>query len=248
MNWLLGWVVRIFGSSIGTLLIAIFVALVVRSLAFEPFNIPSGSMKPNLLVGDYLFVSKYSYGYSRYSFPFKMIPLSGRIFEDIPERGDIAVFKYPPDPSTDYIKRIVGLPGDSIQVINEVLYINGEPVLREMIGERRDRDHRGVTHTFEVWREKLPDGTSWDVYESTPRGPLDNTDVYQVPEGNYFAMGDNRDHSADSRLLSGVGYIPAENLVGRAKVLFLSVDGDASLWEFWRWPWTIRFSRIGDSL
>lgn len=241
-----GWISRIFSSSLGTLAVALLAALVIRSLAFEPFSIPSGSMKPNLLVGDYLFVSKYAYGYSRHSFPFGLVPIEGRVLGGGVERGDIAVFKFPPNPDTDYIKRIVGLPGDRIQVIDEILHVNGEPVLRESLGEVRDTDRRGVTHTYRVYRDTLPGGgASWEVYESTPNGPLDNTPVYRVPAGRYFAMGDNRDHSSDSRILGAVGYIPAENLVGRAEILFFSVNGSARIWEVWRWPQAIRYGRLG---
>lgn len=240
-----GLLARFLSSSFGTLVVALLAALLVRSLAFEPFSIPSGSMKPNLLVGDYLFVSKYSYGYSRHSFPFGIVPLRDRVLDGPVERGDIAVFKFPPNPDTDYIKRIVGLPGDRIQVVDEILHVNGEPVGREPLGEARDTDRHGVAHTFRVYRDTLPGGASWRVYESTPDGPLDNTSVYEVPEGHYFAMGDNRDHSSDSRILGSVGYIPAENLVGRAEILFFSVNGSARIWEVWRWPWAVRYGRLG---
>ncbi len=236
---------RLASSNLGTLVLALLAALVIRSLAFEPFSIPSGSMKPSLLVGDYLFVSKYAYGFSRYSFPWQIVPISGRVLERSPVRGDIAVFKFPPNPETDYIKRIVGLPGDRIQVRNGLLYIDDEVVPRTSLGEQRVTDRHGVTHTYEVFRESIPGGREYLIYDATPNGALDNTDEYIVPEGHYFALGDNRDQSSDSRLLGRVGFIPAENLVGRAEVVFISFDGSAQSWKFWTWPGAIRFSRIG---
>src|SRR5882724_5985141 len=226
-----GW-----GETIRTVVYAVLIALVVRTFAIEPFNIPSGSMIPTLLVGDYHFVSKYSYGYSKHSFPFSMGLFSGRIFGQPPERGDVAVFKYPGDQGqgvnrTDYIKRIVGLPGDRIQVTNGVLHINGTPVERLRI----------------------------TVLEYTDNGMADNTPEFLVPAGNYFVMGDNRDDSLDSRTrlmlrdFSGstrdrdqLGwYVPAENLVGRAEFIFFSHDPSAAGWlEPWKWPQAIRFSRF----
>ena len=239
---------RLASTNLGTLVLALMAALVIRSLAFEPFSIPSGSMKPSLLVGDYLFVSKYSYGFSRYSFPWQLVPIPGRVFERMPERGDIAVFKFPPNPKSDYIKRIIGLPGDRVQVRKGILYLNDVAVPRTALGEERVTDRFGVTQTYEVFREALPEGRNWLVYDATPNGSLDSTDVYAVPEGHYFALGDNRDQSSDSRLLDRVGFIPAENLVGRAELVFISFNGSARFWEFWRWPMAIRFSRIGTLL
>ncbi len=235
-------------SSLGTLVLALLAALFIRSVAFEPFSIPSGSMKPSLLVGDYLFVSKYAYGFSRYSFPWQVVPISERMLGRDPERGDIAVFKFPPNPKSDYIKRIVGLPGDTVQVREGVLYLNGTAVPRTPVGEERVTDRNGITHTYRVFRETLPNGRQWLVYDATPGGALDDTEVYRVPEGHYFGLGDNRDQSSDSRLLDRVGFIPAENLVGRAEVVFVSFNGTARFWEFWRWPLAIRFSRIGTLL
>lgn len=239
---------RLASSNLGTLVLALLAAMVIRSLAFEPFSIPSGSMKPSLLVGDYLFVSKYAYGFSRYSFPWQLIPVSERVLGREPERGDIAVFKFPPNPKADYIKRIIGLPGDAIQIRDGVLYLNDQAVPRTALGEERAPDRHGGTQTYRVFRETLPNGRAWRVYDATPIGALDNTDVYRVPEGHYFALGDNRDQSSDSRLLDRVGFIPAENLVGRAEMVFVSFNGSARFWEFWRWPQAIRFARIGTLL
>ncbi len=243
-------------DTVKTLFYAVVIALVVRTVAYEPFNIPSGSMIPTLLIGDYLFVAKYPYGYSRYSFDFfsELIGLnripgamaddSGRILFDPPERGDVAVFKLPRDNKTDYIKRIVGLPGDRIQVIGGVLHINGEAVRREPIGDFVETDRYGKTRRTAQYTETLPNGVSYNVLDMDPAGRLDNTEVYIVPAGHYFAMGDNRDNSLDSRVLTGVGFIPAENLVGRAELIFYSTDGGAELWEVWNWLAATRFARL----
>ena len=237
------------------LLEAIAIAIVIRIFLFQPFNIPSGSMTPTLLVGDYLFVSKYSYGYSRYSFPWGIYLFNGRILSSEPQRGDVIVFKWPRDNSTDYIKRLIGLPGDRIQVIDSVLHINGEPVKRERVGEmvqdvRCNFQHRHLS--VPLYRETLPNGRSYitqKITEACAGSPAsDNTDVYTVPLGTYFMMGDNRDDSADSRFSvpSGVGYVPRENLVGRARIVFFSIDELTSSWFApWRWPGEIRWSRIG---
>ena len=230
-----------------TIFYAICIALVFRSLAFEPFSIPSGSMKPTLLVGDYLFVSKFSYGYSRHSFPMSIIPFNGRIFWTEPKRGDVAVFKFPRDNETDYIKRIVGLPGDEVKIVDGKLYVNNNLVKREYDGDFRDKDKTGSMQTYQMWKETNSANISYFTLDATPMGPLDNTAVYKVPEGFYFAMGDNRDQSSDSRILSHVGYIPRDNLVGKASILFFSID-DARFWEFWKWPTSIRFKRIGKLL
>lgn len=230
-------------ETVRTVFYAIVIALVVRTFVFEPFNIPSGSMKPTLLVGDYLFVSKYSYGYSRYSFPWSLPLFDGRILADEPERGDVIVFKKPSDNETDYIKRLIGLPGDRIQVLGGILHINGEPVRREKLGESTDPDSFS-TRSFDVYRETLPNGRQHLIWEVSDDEPLDNTNEYLVPEGHFFFMGDNRDNSRDSRVLYDVGYVPMDNLVGRAEFLFFSHDDSASWWEIWRWPWVIRFGRI----
>ncbi len=229
-------------DTIRTVFYAVLIAIFVRTVAYEPFNIPSGSMIPTLLVGDYLFVSKFSYGYSSYSLPFSLPFIKDRIFFTEPERGDVAVFKLPTDNKTDYIKRIVGLPGDRLQVIRGILHINGEPVGRKPM---EDFVTEGYADTFvrtPRYTETLPNGLSHEILEMSDQGTMDNTQVYTVPEGHYFGMGDNRDRSRDSRYLNNVGFIPAKNLVGRAEVLFFSVDGNA--WEFWKWPSSLRFDRF----
>ncbi|CTQ54358.1 Signal peptidase I [Roseibium album] len=227
---------------------ALLIALVVRTFLFQPFSIPSGSMKDTLLIGDYLFVSKYSYGYSRFSFPFGFAPISGRIWGTEPERGDVAVFKLPTDTSIDYIKRVIGLPGDTIQVTEGVVYINGEPVERKRIDDYIEQSPTGVVRRVARYRETLPNGASYDTLDLTPRGQLDNTREYKVPEGHYFMMGDNRDNSIDSRVLSRVGYVPFENFMGRAEILFFSIKEGNAAWEIWTWPWSVRWDRIGRTL
>ena len=233
-------------DTVKTVAYAVLIALAIRTVAYEPFNIPSGSMKPTLLVGDYLFVSKFSYGYSRHSLPLSLPLIPGRILMSEPERGDIAVFKLPSDNKTDYIKRIIGLPGDRIQVSEGRLHVNGKQVVRRRVADFIEIDEYGRIHRTAQFDETLPNGRTHRILEHTDQGQLDNTPVYVVPEGHYFAMGDNRDNSLDSRVLGGVGFVPAENLVGRAEILFFSIDGSASVWEFWRWPATIRFKRFFD--
>jgi signal peptidase I len=222
---------------------ALLIALTFQTLLFQPFRIPSESMQPTLLVGDYLFVSKSSYGYSRYSIPLSPPLFSGRVLASVPARGDVAVFRLPFDDSEDYIKRIIGLPGDRIEMRRGVLHINGEPVKRERVDDYVDPEQETPVRV-EQWRETLPNGVSYTTLNLIEDGPLDNTQVYQVPADHYFMMGDNRDDSADSRVLTMVGYVPFENLVGRAEVMFFSVRGGAGAWQFWRWPWTVRWSRL----
>jgi signal peptidase I len=232
-------------SFISTIVYALLIALVVRTVAYEPFNIPSESMLPTLLVGDYIFVSKYSYGYSKHSIIFSPDIGSGRIFESPPERGDVAVFKLPSDNSTDYVKRIVGLPGDRIQMRNGVLYIGDEAVRRERVDDFAYPLAGGRVLTVPRYRETLPNGVSYDTLDLNENSDTDNTKVFTVPPGHFFAMGDNRDNSSDSRVAtSGVGFIPAENLVGRVEFLFFSHDGSAALWEVWKWPQAIRYGRL----
>jgi signal peptidase I len=223
---------------------ALVLAFFVRVFLFQPFNIPSGSMIPTLLVGDYLFVSKYAYGYSRYSFPFGPNLFSGRVWAAEPQRGDVVVFKLPRDNETDYIKRVIGLPGDEIQMIHGVLHINGEAIKKEKIEDVTLDDPSGHTRTVARYRETLPNGVTYPVLDLIQEGIGDNTEVYKVPENHFFMMGDNRDNSTDSRFLSEVGYVPFENLVGRAEIIFFSIREDSSFWEIWRWPGSVRWSRM----
>ncbi len=233
-------------ETIRTIFFALVIALVFRSFAYQPFNIPSESMLPTLLVGDYLFVSKYSYGYSRYSFPFGLPLFDGRIMESDVKRGDVVVFKLPRDGKTDYIKRILGLPGDRLQMRDGVLYINEQPVTREKVDDFVNNDPNVGERRARQYRETLPNGVSYltlDLYDGADK---DNTQVFRVPANSYFALGDNRDNSQDSRFPSGtgVGYVPAENLVGRAEIIAFSTNGEARLWEFWKWFQATRGSRI----
>jgi len=221
---------------------ALILALVIRSFLFQPFSIPSGSMMPTLLQGDYLFVSKYAYGYSRYSFPFSPDLFSGRIWGGEPKRGDIVVFRFPPNPKIDYIKRVVGLPGDRIRMKGGVLYINDTPVKRERVGEFNPRAHGVNDNPAAVYHETLPNGVSYDTLDEFPNGAGDDTREFLVPEGHYFMMGDNRDNSADSRF--DVGYVPAENLVGRAEMIFFSIGDGASPLQIWKWPQDLRPTRF----
>ena len=231
-----------------TVVWAVLLALCIRSVAFEPFNIPSGSMLPNLLVGDYLFVSKYTYGYSRHSFPFGIAPIDGRWWPagdpGAPKRGDIIVFKLPSDTSTDYIKRVIGMSGDRIQVINGQLYINSERVKREQIGMYEAEDGAGRPQLLKHYIETLPGGVTHEILELSDREPLDNTPVFQVPEGHFFMMGDNRDNSQDSRVQSAVGFVPLENVVGPARLMFFSRDSGFKLLNPLTWPEHIRWQRL----
>ena len=237
------------GETIKVIFQALLIALVFRTFLFHPFNIPSGSMRPTLLEGDYLFVSKFSYGYSRYSFPIDLSFIDGRIWDGVPERGDIAVFRLPRDPDTDYIKRVIGLPGDKIQMRNGVLHINGEPVKRERVDDVLDESPFGQPVEVKRYRETLPNGVSYFTLDINENGEKDTTEVYEVPPGHYFMMGDNRDNSTDSRFLQYVGFVPQENLVGRAEVIFFSEDeAEAPAWAFWLWPWTLRFDRFFNPL
>ena len=234
-------------DNVKTILYAGLIAVGIRTVAFEPFNIPSGSMIPTLLVGDYLFVSKYSYGWSRYSLPFSPDLFEGRLFGRMPDRGDVAVFRWPKDNATDYIKRIVGLPGDRVQMRAGQLYINGVQVPRQPAGEYVGRD--GVEFLARRYVESLPGpgGGSHSILKMTEEGPANNTAEYRVPDGYVFAMGDNRDNSSDSRFSlqqNGVGFIPVQNLIGRAEFIFFSIDAKAPWWQVWQWPFEIRWSRL----
>jgi signal peptidase I len=227
---------------------ALILALIVRFFLYQPFNIPSGSMKGTLLVGDYLFVSKLSYGYSPYSFPWNLLPIKHRIFPGKPKRGDVVVFKLPRDNTTDYIKRVIGLPGDTIQMRGGVLYINDKPVPKKRVSDFLTHTQSGLPRHVPRYEETLPNGVKYRVLDEEPNGPTDNTEVYKVPKGHYFMMGDNRDNSTDSRFQWDVGYVPKENLVGRAEIIFFSADTDDGgtfhLFQPWSWPGGIRWSRF----
>ena len=230
-------------ETITTISLAILIALGIRTVAYEPFNIPSGSMIPTLLIGDYLFVSKFSYGYSRHSLPFSLPLIPGRIFITEPKRGDVVVFKLPTDNETDYIKRLVGLPGDTVQLKNGILHLNGKPVKRERVDDFIERAGKSNYTRTTRYIETLANGNRHYIIEERDNGHRDNTRVFKVPEGHYFVMGDNRDNSSDSRF---IGFIPRENLIGRAEFLFFSVDG--KVWEFWKWPSTLRLERFFEGI
>lgn len=232
------------GETVSVVVQALLLALVIRTFLFQPFSIPSGSMRPTLLEGDYLFVTKWAYGYSKHSLPFSPGLFEGRVWGSQPERGDVAVFKFPPNPSLDYIKRVIGLPGDRVQMRQGQLFINGEAVKREKTGEIDNPDITEMNRPVEVWRETLPNGVSYDTLDLTPNGIGDDTREFVVPAGHYFMMGDNRDNSTDSRF--SVGYVPEDHLVGRANIIFFSIAGGASPLEIWRWPSEMRASRLLD--
>lgn len=224
------------------LLWAVLVALLIRSVWFEPYNIPSSSMVPTLLIGDYLIVTKYNYGYSKHSFPFSLpiIP-KGRLFGRDPQRGDIVVFKVPKDNKTDYIKRVIGLPGDRIQVVNGRLFINDVLVDRQKLGEEDwTVEKEGLVH-YTKYLETLPNGVQHWIYEQSDDKLQDDTDVIIVPEGYYFMMGDNRDNSYDSRFF---GPVPAQNLEGKARFIFYSNNGTGDVWQFWKWKQSLRLKRF----
>ncbi len=229
-----------------TIVIALLVALLLRIFLFQPFTIPSASMEPTLLEGDYIIVSKYTYGYSRHSAPFSPPVFQGRVFDKAPKRGDIVVFKLPRDGRTDYIKRVIGLPGDRIQVRDGVLHVNGRAIPRRSLGTAMIESPFGFERPVERFRETMPNGKSYVTNDLGPDGEVDDTGVYIVPKGHYFMMGDNRDNSVDSRYPPefGVGYVPAENLVGKAELILFSWHPEAELFKPWTWFTEVRPSRF----
>jgi len=230
-----------------TVVYALGIALVLRVLLFQPFTIPSASMVPTLLEGDYIIVSKFSYGFSRHSIPFSPPIFHGRLFNTAPKRGDVIVFKLPRDGHTDYIKRLIGLPGDRVQMIDNQLYINGKAVPKKYLGKVDEETDYGLTQSVDRYAESNPEGRTYTTDDWGPTGDMDNTEVFIVPEGNYFFMGDNRDNSLDSRAPEeiGVGYVPAENLVGKAQMILLSWDAHkASLFKPWTWVLDARPGRF----
>ena len=234
-SWIIAWrmVARVSGFGFWRTAIAIVAAVIMLSMAsalavrtflFQPFSTPSASMEPTLLVGDRFFVSKFSYGFSRFTLPFSPPLFAGRLFASEPRRGDVVVFRLPKDDSIDYVKRVIGLPGDTIQMIDGVLHINGQPIKRERAPDYVDSGQGSPGVHIKRWHETLPNGVSYYTLQQYPTTLYDNTDPYLVPAGHFFMMGDNRQNSQDSRVLAAVGYIPMENLIGRAEIIFLSLD------------------------
>ena len=231
-------------ENIKTIIYALIIAVIIRSLFIQPFYIPSSSMELNLLVGDRLFVTKYSYGYSKHSFPFSPPIFKNRILDKLPERGDIIVFKTPADNRTDYIKRLIGLPGDTIQFIDGDLYLNNNQVLKSLLNDNENIFCGNQLINVSTFEEKLPNGKS---YIASYRNDVSfqNSDKYVVPDNHYFFLGDNRDCSKDSRFLSEVGYVHNNNLVGKAQILFFSSDiRSGSIFEVWKWQDIIRYDRF----
>jgi signal peptidase I len=221
---------------------ALIIALVFRTFLYQPFSIPTASMQSTLMIGDYFVASKWAWGFGKYSFPVPL-PFNGRILAiGEPQRGDVAVFHN--ISNEDYIKRIIGMPGDRIQMREGRLYINGTMVEREEIGTATDTDSSMVTVPVTVYRETLPNGVTHTIQEISDNQQLDNTPEYVVPAGHFFMMGDNRDRSADSRVLSQVGYVPADALVGKAEARFFSITNNIPPWQLWEWPANVRWDRM----
>lgn len=229
-------------DNVKTIVYALLLAMVIRFAIAQPFRIPSGSMQPTLLVGDYIVVTKWSYGYSKFSLSPLHFGPSGRLFGAQPQRGDVVVFRPATIEDKDFVKRLIGLPGDKIQVIDSVLYINGEPVKRQSMGVRNFTDQYGRTEPVQQYLETLPNGVSYMTFDYGD-GPGDHTQLYEIPEGHYLMMGDNRDNSADSRYeMGGFGYVPFDHLVGKAQFVFVSFDHTTSLTK----PWTLFTGFRGD--
>lgn len=234
----------VFGAVVRIVVQALILALIIRAFLFQPYRIPSSSMESTLLAGDYVFVSKFSYGYSHYALPFDLPLFGGRLFASEPERGDVAVFRLPKDTSIDLIKRVIGLPGDRVQMKGGVLYLNDDAVRKQRIGDFVTKNEFGADRRVARYRETLPNGISYDTLDLDTASFVDNTPLYVVPEGHYFVLGDNRDNSQDSRTEGAVGFIPFENFIGRAEYIFFSLAGDEPGWAFWRWPWIVRAERL----
>jgi len=234
---------KIITENLKTIFYALVIAIIIRSFIIQPFYIPSSSMEPNLLIGDRLFVTKYSYGYSKHSLPFSPPIFKGRLFSRMPIIGDVVVFKTPADNRTDYIKRLIGLPGDKIQFIDGDLFINNNQILKSRIS-KIDIIFCGQSINVNTFEEKLPNGK---IYKTAylKDYSFQNSDVFVIPEEHYFFLGDNRDCSKDSRYLTSVGYVHQDNLVGKAQFIFFSSDFRiGSIFSFWKWHKTIRFDRF----
>jgi len=230
-------------ENLKTILYALAIATIIRSFFIQPFYIPSSSMEPNLLIGDRLFVTKYSYGYSKHSFPFSPPFFKGRLFSNSPKTGDVVVFKTPADNRTDYIKRLIGLPGDKIQFINGDLFLNNNQILKSIIS-KNDIIYCGQNIDVNTFEEILPNGKIYNtVY--LKNYSFQNSDIFLVPDEHYFFLGDNRDCSKDSRYLTSVGYVHQDNLVGKAQFIFFSSDFRiGNIFSFWKWNKTLRFDRF----
>ena len=238
LNW------NIILDNLKTLLYALIIAIIIRSLLIQPFYIPSSSMEPNLLIGDRLFVTKYSYGYSKHSFPFSPPLFQGRLMFNEPKRGDVIVFKTPADNRTDYIKRLIGLPGDNIRFIDSNLYINNREIIKSKISDTDEIFCGGRKINVITFNEKLSNDKDYkSVY--LKNFPYQNSDVFKVPEDHYFFLGDNRDCSKDSRFLSSVGYVHKDNIVGKAQFIFFSSDrSKGSIFSIWKWNKSLRLDRF----
>ena len=234
--------IKSFFNNLKSIIVAIFIALIIRSFVAEPFNIPSGSMKPNLLVGDFIFVSKWSYGFSKHSLPFSIPLIPNKIFSKMPKRGDVVVFKTPSDDRTDYIKRVIGLPGDKIQIINGEIIINNDLILRKKIDDFIDIQTDGKPKRKRQYKEYFFN-KEINVLDIMDNGIVDNTKIFEVPKNKFFVMGDNRDNSQDSRFINIVGYVPIINLVGKAQFIFFSLE-NSRFFQIWKWPKAIRYERI----
>jgi len=234
---------KLITENLKTILYALAIAIIIRSFFIQPFYIPSSSMEPNLLIGDRLFVTKYSYGYSKHSFPFSPPFFKGRLFSSSPKAGDVVVFKTPSDNRTDYIKRLIGLPGDKIQFINGDLFLNNNQILKSIIS-KNDTIYCGQSIDVNTFEEILPNGKIHNtVY--LKNYSFQNSDIFIVPDEHYFFLGDNRDCSKDSRYLTSVGYVHQDNLVGKAQFIFFSSDFRiGNIFSFWKWNKTVRFDRF----